>query len=414
MGNRPTLLFVSPVVPKFAGPGIAMRPAMHLSELSSSHDITLAIVLDGQKPADAKAEIPEAVATLCREILITSKQPLAAKIADALPDRLGGAWRSVFRTAPQAQRRGALRELARVLGGRRFDALHCFRLVTGGFPRLSDVRAAHSALDMDDYESRARRRYADTLLRARSVLHFAAGRMEAVLYRAFEAEAIPAFDEIFVCSQGDCDLLAARFPDRRVTVAPNVMAPPALASRSPDRPFTFLFVGTLDYPPNTGAVLHFCRDIVPILRAATSQPFRVAIVGLRPPREILALRDGDIEVAGNVPDVAPYYARAGAVVAPLATGGGTRIKIIEAFSQGVPVVSTTIGAEGLEVVDGRDILIADGAAAFAKACQRLLYDDDLRRRMSAAGLALFERCYTPRRLAQSFAAVRGAQPVYGN
>jgi glycosyltransferase involved in cell wall biosynthesis len=105
------------------------------------------------------------------------------------------------------------------------------------------------------------------------------------------------------------------------------------------------------------------------------------------------------------PDLAPYYGQSDAVIVPLRSGGGTRIKILEAFSYGLPVVSTTIGAEGLDVTPGSDIIIADRVEAFAEQCVRIWTDDVLRRRIAAAGQELWRRKYSPTALVSALDAV---------
>jgi glycosyltransferase involved in cell wall biosynthesis len=140
-----------------------------------------------------------------------------------------------------------------------------------------------------------------------------------------------------------------------------------------------LFIGTLNYPPNEDAVGHFCSDILPLIRRKFLHPVRIRIVGAVPSPGIVLLsrRYPDVEVVANVPDLAPYYAEADVVIVPLRAGSGTRIKILEAFSFGRPVVSTTIGAEGLALKNREQLLIADEPEAFAGACVELLEDPAL-------------------------------------
>jgi glycosyltransferase involved in cell wall biosynthesis len=124
-------------------------------------------------------------------------------------------------------------------------------------------------------------------------------------------------------------------------------------------------------------------------------PFRVLIVG-RGGDKLGRLKAVEgVEIIGDPLDIAPFYARADVAIVPLRAGGGTRIKILEAFSYGVPVISTTIGAEGLKVTPGSDILIADDPEAFADECCRMIADESLRQRIAAAGRNLWESEYTP-------------------
>lgn len=157
-------------------------------------------------------------------------------------------------------------------------------------------------------------------------------------------------------------------------------------------PGTLVFFGTLDYFPNQDGVRHLLADVWPRLAAAVPSA-RLRIIGPHPTPEVLAWRGPRVEVVGCVEDLRPHLARAAVVVAPLRVGGGTRFKILEAMAMGRPVVSTTIGAEGLEVEDGRELLVADGPEAFAAAVRRVLADEPLARSLGAAGRALVERRY---------------------
>lgn len=408
---NPSLLFVSPVIPKLTGAGIAMRAGLHVQELASSFAVTLAVILDGQAENEAVEEIPAEISTLCTEIIVASKKPLIARFVSTWTNpRLRDITGKILRVPPGHQRRAAAKELARRLSGMHFDAVHCFRLITGitpGFLETERCSFGRAVLDLDDYESRTKRRYADTLLRAQGKLQFLVGRYEAGLWEALEDKIVPKFDDIYVCSEMDRGLLSQRFPSSDIFVVPNVVDAPNRFTASPGDPFTFLFVGSLGYPPNRDAVLFFCADIVPRLRKIATRPFRVQIVGMKADAVLKNLDNGgDVQVVGAVPDVTPFYEKAGAAIVPLRAGGGTRIKILEAFSHTLPVISTSIGAEGLEVNDGRDILIADTPERFAEECRNLLDDPDLRRRIAAAGHALFQERYTKASLAKTLEMAR--------
>ena len=120
---------------------------------------------------------------------------------------------------------------------------------------------------------------------------------------------------------------------------------------------------------------------------------RLLVVGPAPPPEIVRRAAPDVIVTGEVPDVRPYLERAKVVVVPLRIGGGTRLKIVEALAMAKPVVSTSLGAEGLDVSDGEDILIADNAPAFADRVAGVLADNALATRLGSAGRRLVERSY---------------------
>jgi glycosyltransferase involved in cell wall biosynthesis len=150
------------------------------------------------------------------------------------------------------------------------------------------------------------------------------------------------------------------------------------------RPSHLVFVGSMDWLPNEDGVLAFCRDTLPLIRAAIPD-VTFSIVGRDPTAAVQRLADGErIVVTGRVDDVRPALHQAAASVVPLRIGGGTRLKIYESMAAGTPVVSTTIGAEGLPGEPGRHLLIADDPLAFAGAVIELLRHPLQRQRMAAA------------------------------
>jgi glycosyltransferase involved in cell wall biosynthesis len=149
----------------------------------------------------------------------------------------------------------------------------------------------------------------------------------------------------------------------------------------------------MDWLPNEDGVLYFHREILSRIRGVEPD-VTLSIVGRdpTPPVRQLASERG-IDVTGRVDDVRPYVARASVYIVPLRIGGGTRLKIFEAMSMGKAVVSTTIGAEGLPVTPGRDIVIADEPARFAEAAVRLLRHDAERHRIELAARQLVVERY---------------------
>jgi glycosyltransferase involved in cell wall biosynthesis len=193
-----------------------------------------------------------------------------------------------------------------------------------------------------------------------------------------------------VCSALDAQRV--RLPRTRVVPNGYPEPPRVVDHRHPHSPPVVLFQGTLRYPPNADGARFLCRDVAPLLRRRVAA-VRIRLVGLAPP----SLSDLDdrprVTVAGQVPDITDELAGADLVVVPLRFGSGTRVKIIEAFAHGVPVVSTTLGAEGLEVRDGVHLLLADTAEELAGACARLLDDATLRAALIASGRRCFEEHY---------------------
>jgi polysaccharide biosynthesis protein PslH len=146
-----------------------------------------------------------------------------------------------------------------------------------------------------------------------------------------------------------------------------------------------LSMATMYWPPNVDSVLWFAREVLPhIRRAVPDAPFY--IVGARPPAEVVELgNDPTIQVTGYIEDPTSYLESSALLIVPLRAGGGMRVKILEALARGIPVVSTTIGAEGIDVTHGEHLLIADEPAAFAEAVVRVLRDRALGDRLAEAG-----------------------------
>jgi polysaccharide biosynthesis protein PslH len=183
-------------------------------------------------------------------------------------------------------------------------------------------------------------------------------------------------------SEADRKLLLAANSRLKVEVSPNGVdtrlyqpLPEAQSSS------TLLFAGNMSYGPNIDAVSHFCREVLPLVRSQVPD-VELWIVGTDPTPQVQGLEGNGVHVTGRVAEMAPYYAKCTACVVPLRAGSGTRLKILEAMALGRPVVSTTIGAEGLEVRDGEHLLIGDSPQRFAEQTVEMLRNQSLRRRIT--------------------------------
>jgi glycosyltransferase involved in cell wall biosynthesis len=289
-------------------------------------------------------------------------------------------------------------ELARELADSRFNVIHVFRLAMMPFAKAfleTTGQAPALHLDLDDVESVTGRRLAGIYRRAGN--HRDARLQERMASRAeaIETEVMGTFDRVYVCSDGDRELLAGR-SKARICVVPNaVPAPEGGPMKRAGRPFTFLFVGTLGYFPNEDGVRFFCKDVLPLMKRDATRDVRVVIVGAGASRSLLQLgRSPDVHFVGNVPDVASWYAQADVAIIPLRAGGGMRIKVLEAFRYRCPVVSTSIGMEGIAVQDGAPALIGDTPELFAAQCLRLMQDPALGDRLTNNAMALLIQSYT--------------------
>jgi glycosyltransferase involved in cell wall biosynthesis len=201
-------------------------------------------------------------------------------------------------------------------------------------------------------------------------------------------------DKVIAASEDDAIVYRRLLgPDRVEVVANGVDTHRySVGSRRPD-PATLLFIGRLQYFPNQNGLRWFLSEVWPLIRAEV-RPARLIVVGQADPNEMERLRSPDVEYAGRVPFVEPYLETASVSICPLLEGSGTRVKIIEAMAAGVPVVSTSKGAEGLEVTAGRHLLIADTPGEFANAVRLVLTDDRLATGLVAEARAVVEARYS--------------------
>ncbi|MBM3976541.1 MAG: glycosyltransferase [Planctomycetes bacterium] len=213
------------------------------------------------------------------------------------------------------------------------------------------------------------------------------------LRRLERAAARRSLDHVF-CSREDRAAFEVRNGPTRAAVIANGYDPAYFEARAVERERERLvFVGSLSYEPNVNACVRFVEDVLP--RLIARRPRLVfEIVGRAPGAALRALVGPHVELHADVPDVRPHLQRCAICVVPLRIGGGTRLKIPEAMATGAPVVSTSIGAEGLELVHGEHLLLADSPADMAVAIERLLDDPRAARALGAAGRARVEQLYT--------------------
>lgn len=212
-------------------------------------------------------------------------------------------------------------------------------------------------------------------------------RRQARLMLEYEGWVCRSVKNVIAVSEADAVTMRELYGAQRVTAVPTgvdveYFTPSGEAQRSTD----LVFVGSMDWMPNIDGVIWFANEVLPLIRKKLAG-CSLAVVGRTPGREVteLAERDRGIRITGTVADVRPWLWESKVSIVPLRIGGGTRLKIYEAMAAKTPVVSTTVGAEGLDVSPGENVLIADSAEAFAEACVRLVIDPDERRRMAEAG-----------------------------
>lgn len=252
-------------------------------------------------------------------------------------------------------------------------------------------RPVPAVYDWQNIESEAMYRYAATVnslprkLYANSTAKRLAGLEGEILRTAFGHT---------VCSDREFEELRKLAPKARLAVVENGVDTHTFTPVREDLPLRrVVFIGTMNYYPNIEASIWFARRIWPRIRERFPE-WRLTLVGAKPAAAVLELRnEANIEVTGTVPDVRPYYEGAVAAIVPLHTGGGTRLKVMESMASGVPVVSTTLGAEGLAVTPGKDIDIVDDEVGWLPALEALTAPGGLRAQRIANGLHLARSRY---------------------
>jgi glycosyltransferase involved in cell wall biosynthesis len=278
-------------------------------------------------------------------------------------------------TAPQVQR-----ILADWIPQRRFDvAVSDFLASTSNFPR--DL-ATPTALFQHNVESLLWNRRARFEVNR---LDRWISKIEYAKMARYEAAQARRFHHVLAVSEQDRDAMAAMIAPARISVIPTGVDL-AKYRYNPEAQATtplVVFTGSMDWAPNIDGVEYFCRDIWPrILVQVPNARFR--IVGRDPNPRVQKLAGASVEVTGTVPSIVRHLAEAAAVVVPLRIGGGTRLKIYEGMAMGKATVSTVVGAEGLDVRHGHDILLADDPRQFAEYVITLLRDEKTRRQYEAA------------------------------
>jgi glycosyltransferase involved in cell wall biosynthesis len=390
--ERLNILYVSQMPPSPPRFGAQARVHGLMTQLARRHDLTAVMLVDDEFDAE---ECRRAMQAHCREVVLVPN-PHSWR---GLPKRLLQL-RSLASTLSFERLRVTVPALQRaldlVLRTRRFDVVN----LEFSFLGHCDLRQAPSGerlpslvVDSHNIDYELARQYAR-----------AGGSLARRLYaganwRKLRREELGTYrdaDGVYLCSAADERRLLDQVPGIRTAVIPNAADveyyQPRPRDPAPDGR-TVVFFGLLSYVPNVDGVIHFVQDIWPRIAEAHADA-RLKIVGGRPPPSLLALAGPRVELTGFVPDLRPHLAAAAAVVVPLRLGGGTRLKIVEGMAMGKAIVSTTLGAEGIEAVPGRDLFVEDQPAAFADAVNRLLADPDLAARIGQSARRLAVQRYS--------------------
>jgi len=269
----------------------------------------------------------------------------------------------------------------RLLNQNSYDVIICDFLFSSIF--LPEKYWKESVLFQHNIESVIRKRHYRS---ERNIFKKAYLYIQWLKLLRYEKRVCPEFKACIAVSHEDGKMLK-EFGAKRIRVIPTGVDTKYFSpNRIKEKPYNLVFTGSMDWLPNEDAVVYFVKSIFPKIKRRVPQ-VTLTIVGRHPTEKVRALaqKDSSIEITGTVEDVRPYINRATIFIVPIRIGSGTRLKIFEAMSMGKAVVSTSVGAEGLDVYNGQDIVIADEESIFAERTIELLKNSEKRVKIAAAG-----------------------------
>ena len=383
--------------------GGRIRTYQMLREIAKSHHVTYLTLDDGTAAPDAPALASEYASDVVR----TPFAPPAKGTPGFYGDLLGNVFSGLPYAVSRYRSAAMAREVTRLTD--KVDVVVCdFLAPAVNVPRTVGTP---TMLFQHNVEAMIWERHAAVATGIRK-------RYMAEQWRRmerFERDECRRFDHVIAVSPQDTEVMRARYGVSHVSDVPTGVDIEYFTStgKAERRPRELVFTGSMDWMPNDDAMIWFATEILPLVRAKVPD-VHVTIVGRTPSARLQALAEGSgMEVTGRVPDVRPYLERASAFIVPMRVGGGTRLKIYEAMSMGLPVISTSIGAEGLPVADDETAVLRDDPRSFADAVIRLLEEDDERRRIGDAGQRLVRARFGWGGVADAFMATC-ASVVEGN
>jgi glycosyltransferase involved in cell wall biosynthesis len=349
-----------------------------LRHLSERHQVTLLSYYVGQQDASYQSEL---LRQFPGAIIVAVPGPGDSPYSqgfDYLTHLMSSAPYAVTKyTAPEVRTR-----LDNCLKEMQFDVAVCdFLAASLNFPQVLPIP---TVLFQHNFES---------LLWARQAqfesnwIRRIAFMLEAAKMSSYESKSLSRFHHTIAVSEGDRREMMRFVDGSRISVVPTGVDLRQYRGNAggASEPPNVVFTGSMDWEANIDGIEYFCREIWPSVRSRHPQAhFR--IVGRDPHPRVRKLANDSVEVTGTVPSVVEYLREATAFVVPLRIGGGTRLKIYEAMAMGKAIVSTTVGAEGLDVQDGKDIFLADDAKTFSDRLILLIEDTQLRQAMGESAI----------------------------
>jgi sugar transferase (PEP-CTERM/EpsH1 system associated) len=387
------VLFLALYPPYPPNDGGRIRTFNILKQVAERHEVCLITFAD---PSVHDVSL-ESMRTFCAEVISVPKPAARQRSWHAK-------LRDQRRREPIALDQYRSREMADVLrglaGSGQFDVVHVDHIYLAQY--VEDLAPLPAVLTHHNVEAIAQQRILSLQPAPLSPRHWFAKR-EHQRWARYEAEISRRFAALVTVSKREAAYFQERVPGMPTFVVPNgvdtTYFQPADGCGDPVRDHTLLFTGRMDYPPNVDAVTWFCQEVFPLIRQA-HPTVRFSIVGRDPTPEVRALADlPGVTVVGAVPDMRPHFADAAVCVVPLRLGAGTRLKILESMAAGVPVVSTSLGCEGLDIQPDKDLTIANTVPGFAGQVCRLIESPRMRAEFAYHARARVEQEYDWRRIA---------------
>lgn len=403
------ILFLTQVLPYPLDAGPKVRAYYVLRYLAQHHAVTL---LSFVRSTDTPAA-HDHLRTIADDVITVPMTRSRVKDAGYLVQSLATRQPFIIARDASAAMQAAIDRLAQATP--RFTAVHADQLWMAPyalrFRAAADAPRPRTVMDQHNAVYMILQRLAEA---ERNPAKRALLQLEARKLAAFEVHTCQAFDHVTWVTQEDLLAVQAQTPHRSEPIPNDGVLPicgdpetvPVIERRPAARRVTFL--GGLHYPPNAQGVLWFAREIFPQVLAAAPDAI-LTIIGKQPPPALqeLGYSAQNLEVTGYVTDPAPYLAETAAFIVPLLAGGGMRVKIIDGWSWGLPIVSTTVGAEGVEARQGDNILLADTPADFARAVVALLNDPLAAAQIAGGGRRTALERYNWK------VVYRGWDPIYG-
>ena len=382
LSKKMKILFLSPTVPFPLTDGGRIRVFNLLKQIAAKNDVTLLALETQPTDADGVTELQQ----LGIQVHLVPNAPTLPRVS------FGTLANAFLKRQPITVARYDLpvyrQKFRELVATENFDLVHYEMFHTAQFRTEVDLP---SVLSQQNVDSAIWRRLCGET--ANPFYKFAYWTQQLAFQR-YERVLSPKFDAVTCTSDIDATVFERLCAEDTIEIIPNGVDvthyQPDFTSEAPAH---LIYIGSMDWYPNEDAVAFFADEVLPGIQDKVPD-VQFSIVGGNPSARVqkLTAREG-VVVTGRVPEIKPYFAEATVFVVPLRIGSGTRLKILEALAMAKAIVSTSVGAEGLDLKDGEEIFIADEPTAFADAVTRLLTDASLRRRVGENGRARVEQDY---------------------